>query len=140
MIDRYADKYTTVNVSSVEKALFMLRDASLLGREIESYFSAHKLSQLRFLILIVIDREPDRGSLYAHEIALKLDVARPVASRTLQSLLDAKLIQAKADENDKRQKLISLSKAGKQMLGRVLPGYFELISNSMSETTDDVSC
>ena len=83
MLDKYTGDLTSDEKTSITEALGIMRQASLLVRNIETYFSSHDLSQLRFLILIVIDREPDRTSLYAHEIASRLDVSRPVLTLSL---------------------------------------------------------
>ena len=108
-----------------------MRQASLLVRNIETYFSAHDLSQLRFLILIVIDREPNRSSLYANEIALRLDVSRPVLTRTLKTLIADDLLTSSNDKTDKRAKKITLTEKGAACLSDVLPRYFNEINKLM---------
>ncbi|OIQ45270.1 MAG: MarR family transcriptional regulator, partial [Gammaproteobacteria bacterium MedPE] len=57
MLDKYTSDLTSNEQKSITEALSIMRQASLLVRNIETYFSIHDLSQLRFLILIVIDRE-----------------------------------------------------------------------------------
>jgi DNA-binding MarR family transcriptional regulator len=131
MLDKYTSDLTSGEKSSITEALSIMRQASILVRNIETYFSAHELSQLRFLILIVIDREPDRTSLYAHEIASRLDVSRPVLTRTLKRLIEDGLLTSSNDKTDKRAKKIALTKKGITCLSEVLPGYFNEIRNSM---------
>jgi len=109
----------------------MMRDASLLLRELEGYFSEYGTSQLRFLVLIVIDREPQRQSLLASEIAERIDVSRPVMTRTLKNMLEDKLITMEADSRDGRAKSVALSKTGKLFLKKILPGYYQVISSFM---------
>jgi len=133
MIQGYANQYPMENIDSVEAALLMMRQASLLVRRLEGYFSQHNISQLRFLILIVIDREPDRQSLLASEISARIDVSRPVMTRTLQSLQNDNLISIKADEDDGRARQIFLTDKGRCLLEKILPGYFELIGKFMQE-------
>ena len=57
IIESYTGGRAGVDGGAVERALRMMRNASLLIRALEAYFSEHRLSQLRFLVLIVIDRE-----------------------------------------------------------------------------------
>lgn len=131
MLAKYASDLSHQEQDSVLEALAIMRKASLLVRNIENYFSANNLSQLRFLILVVIDREPDRTSLYAHEIAARLDVSRPVMTRTIQKLITDGLLTSSNDEIDKRAKQIALTEKGQTCLLQVLPGYFNEINTLM---------
>lgn len=131
MLAKYASDLSHQEQDSVLEALAIMRKASLLVRNIENYFSANNLSQLRFLILVVIDREPDRTSLYAHEIAARLDVSRPVMTRTIQKLITDGLLTSSNDEIDKRAKHIALTEKGQASLLQVLPGYFNEINTLM---------
>lgn len=131
MLDKYTEDLTSNQKESITEALSIMRQASILVRNLETYFSANDLSQLRFLILIVIDREPDRDALYAHEIASRLDVSRPVLTRTLKKLINDGLLISSDDEIDKRAKKIALTHKGLSCLSDVLPGYFNEINKLM---------
>lgn len=133
MIESYAIKHPMKSVSSVETALLMMRRGSLLVRKIEAYFSSYDTSQLRFLILIVIDREPEKKSLFVNEISERIDVSRPVITRTLQRLRDDKLITMKNDNSDGRSKQVSLTVKGRKFLKEILPGYYTVICDFMAE-------
>ena len=130
MVDGYADRFPGVDVDRVLDALVLMRRASLLIRELEAYFAQRDLSQLRFLTLILIDREPERDCLAASEIAERLDVSRPVVTRTLQSLEKAGLIAITENAEDARSRNVTLSAAGKSKLDEVLPAYFEILHGS----------
>lgn len=131
MLEGYARRYPSMNPAAVEEALTMLRRASLLLRELEAYFAGHGLSQVRFIILIVIDREPERNGLTVTEIAERLDVSKPVMTRCLQSLIEAKLIRLDGDPNDGRVRIARLTEAGAAKLEALLPGYFTLVDAFM---------
>lgn len=133
MVDGYGDRFGDVDADKVLDALTMMRNASRLIRELEAYFVQHDLSQLRFLALIVIDRETDRDSLAVSDIADRLDVSRPVVTRTLQSLEKAGLVQISDHESDARSRNVVLSHCGKITLERVLPGYFAILHRSLTD-------
>ncbi|WP_444895484.1 MarR family winged helix-turn-helix transcriptional regulator [Microbulbifer sp. SSSA005] len=133
MVEGYSKRFSVKDPAAIQGALTMMRDASLLLRELEGYFSEHGTSQLRFLVMIVIDREPQRDSLLASEIAERIDVSRPVMTRTLKSMVEDELIVMEADSSDGRAKCVALSKSGKQFLQKILPGYFKTISKFMEE-------
>lgn len=127
MVDGYADQFADVDVDRVLDALRLMRRASLLIRELEAYFARHDLSQLRFLMMILIDREPERNRLAASEIAERLDVSRPVVTRTLQGLERAGLIAISENSEDARSRNVTLTLSGKAKLDEVLPGYFAIL-------------
>ncbi|WP_435660321.1 MarR family winged helix-turn-helix transcriptional regulator [Leisingera caerulea] len=114
--------------AQITGALVMMRRASLLIRRLDGYFAAHGLSQLRFLVLIVIDREPERQSLTPNEIAQRIDISKPVLSRTLHALEQDSLIQLAASRTDGRSKEVFLTAEGRQRLHDLLPGYFSILS------------
>jgi DNA-binding MarR family transcriptional regulator len=130
-LEGYRKRFSDMNVDKVEAALVMLREASLLMRELDAYFAQHGLSQLRFLIMIVLDREVDRTRLMISEIADRLDVSRPVMTRTIRALIDDGLLEKCASEKDGRTRFVSLTGEGRNTLDRVLPGYYRLIDGFM---------
>ena len=131
MVEGYASRLEDFDADEVLRALRIMRDGSLLIRELEAYFARHELSQLRFLAMIVIDREPDRDSLTAGEIAERLDVSRPVVTRTLQGLEKAGLIAISSNSHDARARDVALTPAGHATLDEVLPGYFAILHDTM---------
>ena len=131
MVEGYGDRAENFDADAVLRALRIMRDGSLLIRELEAYFAGHALSQLRFLAMIVIDREPDRNWLMAGEIAERLDVSRPVVTRTLQSLENAGLIATSSNADDARARDVVLTPAGHSKLDEVLPGYFAILHRAM---------
>lgn len=136
MIAGYTDT-AGVPADTVAQGLSMMRRASLLIRRLERYFARHDLSQLRFLMLIVIDREPDRATLTVGEITARLDVAGPIVARTLRALLAENLVVVTRDDGDARTKQVGLTAAGKATLDRLLPGYFAIIAEEMAAAPGD---
>lgn len=114
--------------AKVSRSLQRMRSASLLIRQVDRYFSAYELSQLKFLILIVIERDPERTSLRASEIASRLDVSKPVLHRTIQALIADGLLGAEKDPQDRRAEQLALTDTGRAKLATALPGYFDLMA------------
>lgn len=137
MLQRYGACYPGMDAGAVAEALRLLRRGSLLMRELEAYFAAHKLSQTRFLVLIVIDREPEREGLLASEIADRLDISRPVVTDTVKALAASGLLHTAPSVEDGRAKRITLTAAGQTVLAGLLPGYFALIGDFMARDGGD---
>ena len=131
MVEAYAVSHG-VEPSTIQDALSMMRRASLLIRKLEAYFGDHGISQLRFLIMIVIDREPERDALTIGDISERLDVKGPVITRTIKVLVDDGLVRVERDEEDGRTRHASLTAAGKSKLAEVIPGYLQLIEAEMA--------
>lgn len=131
ILERYHQRFPEMNVDMVEDALLLMRQASLLLRQLDEYFSAHDFSQLRFLIIVIIDREQET-LLTASEILKKLDVSGPVMARTLKALEASRMIVFHEHELDKRAKRIALTPKGKAKLQSILPGYYETIERFMT--------
>lgn len=133
MVDGYVSTTGVGDADTVAQALFMMREASQLERILDAYFGSHNLSQLKFHILIVIDREPETDSLRQSEINQRLDVSKPVLHRTVVSLLNDGLLVRSDDTEDSRAHRLALTHAGKTILAAILPGYFEAISDFMKK-------
>ena len=131
MLNSYQKLFPDMKIDMVETALLLLRQASLLLRELDAYFAKHNLSQLRFFVLIVLDRELESSGLMPSEMAARIDVSRPVMTRTLQTLSDDGLLDFGEHGEDGRAKLIRLTAKGRRILHKVLPGYYRVIENFM---------
>lgn len=133
MIARYGTEFSLNESVLISQRLNGLREYSLLLRKLEDYFTAQGLSQLRFLILIVIDREPGRDWLYAYEIAVRLDVSKPVLSRAVKKLSADRLLHSAQDEQDTRATLLTLTNKSKALLTSILPGYFDILTDDPTQ-------
>lgn len=133
-IEKYKERFPQMNTKAVDDALKMLRKASLLLRELEAYFSSHGLSQSRFLAMIILDREHNDKGLSAKTLAGRLDISKPVVTKTLRSLERDKFITIVGNKMDGRAKWINLTKSGRQKLDDLLPGYFSIIDKAMSQS------
>lgn len=132
MLQGYEIRYPDMNAAAVGDALRLLRRASLLMRELEVFFAAKGLSQTRFLVMVVIDREPEQGGLLPSEVAARLDVSRPVATETIKALVRDGLLTSVRMAEDGRVRRVSLTPHGSEALANLLPGYFALIADFMS--------
>ncbi|WP_422366125.1 MarR family transcriptional regulator [Pelagibius sp.] len=132
MLQGYQARFPVMDAPTVETALKLLRRASLLLRELDAYFAAHRLSQTRFLILVLLDRDPTVDGLSVTEIAGKLDISKPIVTNTLRALAADGLLKIVTNEDDLRARWVTLTARGRKRLHKVLPGYFELIQDFMA--------
>ncbi len=133
MIDRYASQHAAGKAKEIERTLHTLRAASRLIRVLDAYFARHDFSQLRFLILMVIDRDTGRDRFTFSEIAAKTDVSKPVMSRTISNLVESGLLIEEAGKADGRVRHYSISPPGEEKLASLLPGYFALLTSTAEQ-------
>lgn len=138
-LERYHERFAQMQLDVVAEALQLMKKGSLLIRRIDEYFAKRFFSQLRYLTLVVIEREPDRDMMIVTELAANLDVFKPVMPRTLKALVDDGFIRIFRDEKDRRVRLVMLTQTGRDMLESVLPGYYETIQNVMPQLENDPS-
>lgn len=127
----YARRYPQMDKDQTRKALHMLQTASYLMRDLEKLFASHGLSQTRFLILIVLEREG--GALTGAQVRELIDISRPVLTRTLQGLKREGFVAIDPSQEDARAHDVRLTAEGAKKLAEVLPEYFALIRNFMSD-------
>lgn len=133
MLQGYNARFPAMEAETVEAALKLLRRASLLLRELEAYFARHGLSQTRFLILVLLDRDPAVEGLSATEISEKLDISKPIVTNTLKALAGDGLLKTAANKEDRRARWITLTAKGRKRLHALLPGYFKVIQDFMAQ-------
>lgn len=132
MLKSYHQKFPDMNVDSVQSALKLMHRASFLIRELDTFFASHNLSQLRFIIFMVIDREQDSKGLTPGEITDKIGVSKPVMTRALKSLVRDDYARFERHEADRRAKRVILTNTGINKLNTILPGYYALLDDFMT--------
>ncbi|MBO6526635.1 MarR family transcriptional regulator [Erythrobacter sp.] len=131
IMSAYASRYPEMDKPATRRALETLQHASFLLRDLEQLFSRHGLSQTRFLILIVLEREG--GRLTGPEIRERIDISRPVLTTTLKGLKREGYIGIGAVEGDARALEAVLLDAGRAKLAELLPEYFSITSRAGRE-------
>lgn len=137
MLASYKKEFPEMRPEAVEAALIFMRQASLLLRDLEKYFAQHGLSQTRFLILILLDREANQEGLMAMDLVAKMDVSKTVISKTVHALEKEGLIKSEEHKQDARSKWLTLTTKGKKLLYDVLPGYYRIINRFMKDREKD---
>jgi DNA-binding MarR family transcriptional regulator len=128
MVEGYTGAIKGIHPEEILSALESLREASLVMRRLEDHFALHGLSQVRFLVMVVIDREPDIKALTHGQIAERLDVSKPVVTRTLKTLMDAAMIEPVRLARTGPKKHYQLTAQGRDKLLGLMPSYFERLT------------
>ena len=131
IMQRYASRFSEMDIDKTREALHMMRNASLLMRDLENYFRKYHFSMTRFLILIVLDREPELETFTISDLVSRLDISKPVITTTAKRLEQDKMIQFDKNESDARYKKIRITQKGRDTISKIMPGYYKIINEHM---------
>lgn len=92
------------------------------------------LSQGRFLILIVMNRQPDQET-NPSILAKKIGVTRATMTGLIDGLEKEGLIRRAVHKNDRRKQSLRLTEKGRHVLENLLPDYWSRLYNLMNGLT-----
>ena len=126
----FADRFPEMQIDTTAACLRLLRVASILLRELERHFSAHGLSQARFLALVVLEREPAK-QLVPVEIARQMGISKKNTARLLAFMEEDNLVSRTSHDTDGRASIAKITTKGANLLTAVLPGYYQVLNQAM---------
>jgi DNA-binding MarR family transcriptional regulator len=104
--------------------LQLLRTAENLWNSSRVFFGRWDLSPSQFNVLNLLREEP--GGLSQIEISRQLIMHRSNATGLIDRLEDRGLLERRATPGDRRAYRVVLTAAARQLLARILPGYYRL--------------
>jgi DNA-binding MarR family transcriptional regulator len=131
----YSKRYRTVNPSSVEAFLNLLRVTSDVLDATEEYFGEHGTSQGRFTVLCLLNRNPD-VPLCPADLAERAGVTRATMTGLLQGLESEGLLKRTSSTDDKRMFFVELTAKGRRYLDNILPDWFRRVDDLMDGLND----
>ena len=131
-----ARRYKEMNPSSVKAAVTLLKTGSDVLTGFEKMLKGYGLSQGRFLILIVMNRRPDKPATPS-VLAEKIGVTRATMTGLIDGLVKDGLIRRYSHGSDRRMLKLKLTEKGIELLEALLPDYWSRIFNLMSSLTNE---
>ena len=95
-----------------------------------AYLAKHDISQGRFMVLMLLNRCAEQPSTPA-ELADEAGVTRATMTGLVDTLEKDGLVTRKNDSTDRRTVLVQLTRSGRKLLDRMLPGYFASVTKMM---------
>jgi len=134
-LGEFAKRYPDLDPSALKTCVVLLRTGSDLLTAFETILGKHGLSQGRFLTLIVLNRTPNKA-INPSTLAEKVGVKRATMTGLLDGLEGKGLIERAAHPEDRRKLGILLTKKGRQLLDKMLPGYYSRIAKLMVKLSE----
>jgi len=128
----HAARYPDLDPSAVEACIALIRVAGEMVNAFGEHFSRHGTSQGRFVILVLLNRDPDK-SLSPSELADMSSVTRATITGLIDGLESDGLVKRVAATSDRRSHLIRLTARGKRFMNKMLPDHFRRMAGLMSK-------
>lgn len=125
-----AQRYPMLEIPALEAWLNLMRVSGDCQSDLDQFLARNNLSQRKFFVLILLLRNPE--GLNVSRLATGTGVSCATMTGVVDGLLTAKLVTRETDEEDRRAFVVTITKAGYELLDRVLPQHYQRISRVMS--------
>lgn len=129
--ENLARRYRDMAPSSVKAMVTLLKTGSDVLTGFEKMLKSYGLSQGRFLILVVMNRNPDQSTTPSI-LAEKIGVTRATMTGLVDSLVKDGYVKRYAHASDRRRQNLRLTAPGKALLEKMLPDYWSRIHRLMN--------
>lgn len=126
-----ARRYPELDPSAMEACLHLLRTSTDVFDFFHSTLARHGLSQGRFTVLSLLNREPGRPVNLA-DLAERSGVTRATMTGLIDTLERDGLVKREHFPEDRRMVLVRLTDKGASFIDEILPVYFRQVSAVMS--------
>ncbi|MBU1341135.1 MAG: GNAT family N-acetyltransferase, partial [Proteobacteria bacterium] len=125
-----SSRYKKMDISSTQALVKLLRVGSDLLAGFEKLLGIYHLSQGKFLILVVMNRNPKKA-ITPSQLAEKIGVTRATMTGLIKGLEKDGLISSTMDNVDRRKLFLKLTSKGIKTLESILPDYYAKIAKVM---------
>lgn len=132
-IRAFGKRFPDLNPTALEAWIQLLHTSGLVEQRFESYIGQYKVSQRAFFVLILLDRNPNGLSL--SELATGAGVSNATMSGVVDRLEKRDLLRRVTSSEDRRSQSVSITKSGRKLLERLLPGHYQTINTVLQGLT-----
>src|SRR4051794_16190203 len=131
-----AARYPEIDPRAFEAFLVLMRVGSDLLDGLEAYLNSKGMSQGKFSILMLLNRDPDAG-ISPSDLADRSGVTRATITGLLDGLSREKLVVREDDLGDRRKAVVRLTARGHKLLDSMLPDYYQQVAELMGDLSED---
>jgi DNA-binding MarR family transcriptional regulator len=129
-----ARRYPDIDPAAVEAFLIWQRVATDALVAVETYLGRHGMSQGRFTVMAVLNRDP-QIALTCGDLSEKCGVTRATMTGLLDGLERDKLAKRDQHGGDRRKTTVSLTAEGISFLDSLMPEYYKRLAKLMGNLT-----
>jgi DNA-binding MarR family transcriptional regulator len=130
-----ARRYPDIDPAAVEAFLIWQRVAGDAMIAVQTYLGRHGMSQGRFTVMAVLNRDPEKG-LSPSDLAEKCGVTRATMTGLLDGLERDKLAKRDHHGGDRRMTQVRLTADGIKFLDSLMPHYYKRLAKLMGNLTE----
>jgi MarR family transcriptional repressor of emrRAB len=120
-------RYGCVDGEACKTVITLLQTTNEVLNAFSTYLSAHEMSQGRFIVLMILNRDP--GKLHMpSQLAEQCGVTKATMTGLIDGLEAEGLVARHPSSDDRRVTLIGLSEKGIALLDRILPPHFARVA------------
>jgi DNA-binding MarR family transcriptional regulator len=131
----HAARYPDLDPSAVEACIALVRVAGEMVSAFGEHFARHGTSQGRFIILVLLNRDPDQ-SLSPSALAEMSSVTRATITGLLDGLESDGLVRRVPTASDRRSHSVCLTAKGKRFMNKMMPDHFKRMAGLMSKLNE----
>lgn len=128
-------RYPGIDPRGVEAFLVLMRVASDTLAGVEAWLAQHGMSQGKFTLLMILNRDPKVGMLPS-ELAERSGVTRATITGLLDGLERENLVRRENHAHDRRKAVVRLTPEGTALLDKIVSSYYERLADLMSELAE----
>ena len=131
-----AARYPEIDPRAFEAFLVLMRVGTDLIDGLEAYLAIRCMSQGKFTISMLLNRDPDVG-VSPSDLAERSGVTRATITGLLDGLTREKLVSREDDTGDRRKAVVRLTSRGRKTLDGILPEYYRQVAELMGDLSDE---
>lgn len=125
-------RYGCVDGGACETFVRLLQTTNDVIDAFCTHLSAHEISQGRFIVLMILNREPETPVMPS-QIAELCGVTKATMTGLVDGLESDGFVARHPSPGDRRATLVGLSPKGRELLDRVLPPHFARVTALLSD-------
>ena len=132
---RHGERYAEFHRPSVELLINIIYTCELIESRVARRLEAHKLSLGAFNALMILSRFEAEGC-PMHELGELLLVSRANVTGLVDCLERRGLVERAASAGDRRVRLVRLTRGGRRLLEKILPGHYARVREMLRGLSD----
>ena len=125
LLRQWREEMPRLDASPMEVIARLSRLSRIFERQVEELYARYGLNQSQFGVLAALRRAGTPYCLSPTELYNSLLISSGAMTNRLERLAAAGYIERLSDPEDGRSMLVKLTKAGKQLIERILPQHYE---------------
>ena len=129
-------RYGCVDGGACETVITLLQTTNDVITAFSTYLGTHEMSQGRFIVLMILNRDPSRLHMPS-QLAELCGVTKATMTGLVDGLENEGLVVRHPSPDDRRVTLVGLSPKGIELLDRILPSHFARVAALLSDLDGD---